>query len=206
MLTKEQEFYKQGYKLIVGVDEAGRGPLCGPVVAGACILPIDYNNDDINDSKKLSELQREKAYEEITANCIAFGVGIVDPETIDQINVYEASRLAMKLAIKNMNHEYDLVITDAMPIYIEGKKVLPFIKGDATYKSIAAGSIIAKVTRDRIMNEYAKKYPMYHLEQNKGYPTKEHIALLNRYGPIKGFYRYTYGPVRNCIIKQEKLF
>lgn len=195
MLTGEDIFYKENYKLIVGLDEAGRGPLCGPVVAAACILPINFNSDLIDDSKKLSEKKREEAYLLIKENAIAYGVGIIDAKEIDKINIYEASRKAMLEAIKNMNHDFDLIITDAMPLTYDNYIARAFIKGDATYKSIAAASIIAKVTRDHLMNEYDKLYPQYDLKHNKGYGTKKHLEALKKYGPIKDFHRFSYKPV-----------
>jgi len=205
MLTFEERFYSQKVKLIVGVDEAGRGPLCGPVVAGACILPKDYKNEEINDSKKLSSKKREKVFKEIIKNAIAYGVGFVDAETIDQINIYEASRIAMIKAISNLRVKYDLILSDAMPMNLPERKVIPIVKGDEKCECIAAGSIIAKVCRDHYMEIMDKKYPEYHLSKNKGYPTKEHIAALYKYGPIKGFYRYTYGPVKVAFVKQLKI-
>ena len=205
MLTFEEQYYNQKVKLIVGVDEAGRGPLCGPVVAGACILPKDYKNEEINDSKKLSSKKREKVFKEIIKNAIAYGVGFVDAETIDQINIYEASRIAMIKAISNLRVKYDLILSDAMPMNLPERKVIPIVKGDAKCECIAAGSIIAKVCRDHYMEIMDKKYPEYHLAKNKGYPTKEHIAALYKYGPIKGFYRYTYGPVKVAFVKQLKI-
>jgi Ribonuclease HII len=206
MLDFEEQYYNENIKIIVGVDEAGRGPLCGPVVAGACILPRNYHNEDINDSKKLSAKVRERVFKEIIKNAIAYGVGYVDAKTIDEINIYEASRVAMIKAIRNLRVNYDLILTDAMPMNLPNMKVIPLIKGDAKCECIAAGSIIAKVCRDHYMNEMAKKYPMYHLDKNKGYPTKEHIEALKKYGPIKGFYRYSYGPVKVSYVKQLKLF
>src|SRR5574344_887413 len=206
MLTFEEQYYDEKTKLIVGVDEAGRGPLCGPVVAGACILPRDYKNENINDSKKLSEKQREKVFLEIIKNAIAYGVGYVDAPTVDKINIYEASRIAMIKAISNLRSKYDLILSDAMPMNLPERKVIPIIKGDAKCECIAAGSIIAKVCCDHYMKAMSKKYPYYHLEKNKGYPTKEHIELLKKYGPIKGFYRYSYGPVKIAYVKQLKLF
>src|SRR5574344_1795386 len=131
MLTFERNFYSEKIKVIVGVDEAGRGPLCGPVVAGACILPIDYLDDDINDSKKLSPKKREIVFKRIIKNSISYGIGFVSPEVIDEVNIYEASRIAMIKAIKNLRSKFDLVLTDAMPIKLPVIDVIPIIKGDA---------------------------------------------------------------------------
>lgn len=206
MLEFEKQFYSDKVKIIVGVDEAGRGCLCGPVFAGACILPADYNNENINDSKQLTPKKREEVFLDIIKNSIAYGIGVVDAETIDRVNIYEASRIAMLKAIKNLNHDFDLVLSDAMPLKIPGKETVPIIKGDAKCECIAAGSIIAKVCRDKYMAAMSKKYPQYGLEIHKGYPTKLHLEKLNEFGPIKGFYRYTYKPVRICVVKQLKLF
>ncbi|MFA6667012.1 MAG: ribonuclease HII [Bacilli bacterium] len=205
MLTYEKNFYSEKIKIIVGVDEAGRGPLCGPVVAGACILPMDYLDEDINDSKKLSAKKREIVFKRIVKNSISYGIGYVSPKVIDEVNIYEASRIAMIKAISNLRQKYDLILTDAMPIKLPNIEVIPIIKGDAKCECIAAGSILAKVCRDHYMEAMAKKYPEYKLEKNKGYPTKEHVELLNKYGPIKGFYRYTYNPVKIAYIKSLKI-
>lgn len=205
MLNFEEQYYSDKVKIIVGVDEAGRGPLCGPVVAGACILPKDYKNELINDSKKLTDKKREMVFKEIIKNSLAYGVGYVDAETIDRINIYEASKIAMMKAIKNLKIKYDLILTDAMPLKIPNVEVIPIIKGDAKCECIASGSIIAKVCRDHYMIAMSKKYPNYNLAKHKGYPTKEHIELLNKYGPIKGFYRFSYRPVKISLVKQLKI-
>ena len=206
MLDFEKQFYNKKIEFIVGCDEAGRGPLCGPVVAAAVILPKNYDNELINDSKKLTEKKREFVFNEIIKNAIAYGIGYVYPETIDKINIYEASRIAMMTAIKNMNHRFDLVVSDCMPMKIPNVEVIPLVKGDAKCQCIAAASILAKVCRDRYMFAMDKKYPKYNLKKHKGYPTKEHIELLNKYGPIRGFYRFSYGPVKKSFCKNLKLF
>lgn len=206
MLDYEKNFYNDKIKIIVGVDEAGRGPICGPVVAGACILPPDFKSELINDSKKLNEKKRELAFKEIIKNSLAYGIGYVDSETIDKVNILEATKIAMLKAIKNLNMSFDLVLTDAVKLKIPNVEVIALIKGDAKCECIAAGSIIAKVCRDRYMKAMALKYPFFELEKNKGYPTKRHIELLNKYGPVKGFYRYSYAPVRIAMVKQLKLF
>ena len=203
MLNYEEQFYNNDVKLIAGTDEAGRGPLCGPVVAAAVILPKDYHNELINDSKKLTEKQREKAFLDIIKNALAYGVGYVDSVTIDKINIYEASRKAMLIALNNMKIKPDFIITDYMPLKFENINVLPLPHGDALCECIAAASIIAKVCRDHYMNLIDKKYPQYDFKHNKGYGTKKHLEALDKYGPIKGFHRYSYGPVS---IKKVKLF
>lgn len=194
-LDFEQQYYSNEINLIVGCDEAGRGPLAGPVVAAAVILPRAYINKNINDSKQLSEKKREELFKEIKENAIAIGVGIVEAPKIDEINIYEASRLAMKLAIEDMHHKYDLVLTDCMPIKGLGVEVIPIVKGDAKAMCIAAASIIAKVTRDHIMEELDKIYPEYGFASHKGYGTKSHLEALKKHGAIKNIHRFSYKPV-----------
>ena len=205
-LTLQEEYYSDTVNLIVGIDEAGRGPLAGPVVASAVIFPRAYINKDINDSKQLSEKKREELFEVIKKDALAIGVGIVDAETIDKINIYEATKVAMKEAVKNLNHKFDLILTDAMPLKNMGVPVIDIIKGDAKALPIAAASIIAKVTRDHILNDLAKKYPEYGFEKHKGYGTKLHMDALKKYGPIKGVHRYSYKPVEEASIEQVHLF
>ncbi len=195
----ENELYDKGIKYIGGVDEVGRGPLIGPVVASCVVLPKDFVLEGLTDSKKLSEKKRNLFYDYIINNCVAYGIGIVSPEEIDEINIYEASRKAMLIAInevrKQLNLEYILI--DAMPINID----IPtnsIIKGDAKSVSIAAASVVAKVTRDKMMYELDKKYPMYSFASHKGYPTKKHIEAIHKYGLIDG-YRKTYSPVKEVI-------
>lgn len=206
MLAYEKEFFEQGYHLIVGCDEAGRGPLAGPVVAAACILPSDYHNEDINDSKKITDKKRRALLDEIENHAIAFGIGIVSAEKIDEINIYQASRLAMNMAIENMAHQFDLVLTDAMPLFGYDVPVIDIIKGDAKAQCIAAASIIAKVTRDEMMESLDELYPQYGFKHHKGYGTKEHLLALDKYGPIPGIHRYTYGPVQRAMNEQLSLF
>lgn len=205
-LDYQNQFYSDKVKLIVGVDEAGRGPLAGPVVAAAVILPRAYNNKDINDSKQLSEKKREELFEIIKKDAIAYGVGIVSSEVIDEINIYEATKVAMKEAINNLKHNYDLILTDAMKLKGFDVEVVDIIKGDAKALPIAAASIIAKVTRDHMMNELDEKYPQYGFKKHKGYGTKAHLDALNKYGPIKGVHRYSYKPVKNAANPQLSLF
>ena len=182
-LKYEKELKSDGYKVIVGTDEAGRGPLVGPVVAGACYIPDGFKLDGLTDSKKLTEKKREEMYNYITQNTI-YGVGIVSPKEIDKINIYEASRKAMKIAIDKVRSKIDVdyVLTDAMPIELD-IPVKPIIKGDLLSMSIAAASILAKVTRDRVMKEYAEKYPQYGFEKHKGYGTEAHRKAILEYGP-----------------------
>lgn len=205
-LDYQEQFYNDKIQLIVGVDEAGRGPLAGPVVAAATIFARTYVNKDIDDSKIISEKKREELFEVIKRDALAYGVGIVDAETIDKINIYEATKVAMKMAINNLNHKFDLILTDAMPLKGFEVEVIPIIKGDAKALPIAAASIIAKVTRDHIMDELAKKYPEYGFEKHKGYGTKAHLDALNEYGPIEGIHRFSYKPVYKSTLKTVSLF
>ena len=206
MLDYQEQFYSDKVKLIVGVDEAGRGPLAGPVVAAACILPRAYINIEINDSKQLSEKKREELFEIIKRDAIAYGVGIVSAEVIDEINIYEATKKAMTEAINNLKHNYDLILTDAMPLKGFDVDVVPIIKGDAKALPIAAASIIAKVTRDHMMDELAKKYPDYGFEDHKGYGTQKHMDALKKFGPIKGVHRFSYKPVRKIELQEMNIF
>lgn len=182
MLEFERELYSKGITLIAGVDEAGRGPLCGPVVAAAVILNPNEKIAGVNDSKKLTEKKREELFSVIKEKAIAYSVGIVDEKTIDKINILEATRLAMKKAVEGLKEVPGHVLVDAekhVPINIP---YTPIIKGDAKSESIAAASIIAKVTRDHMINELDKKYPEYHFAKNKGYGTREHIAAIKEHG------------------------
>lgn len=205
-LDFEKQFYNDKVKLIVGCDEAGRGCLLGDVFAGAVILPSDFQCDLINDSKQLSEKQREEAYKIIVENAIAYGVGRCSPEEIDKMNILNASREAMVRAINNMNHKYDMVITDAVKIKGFNVEVYPLIHGDALSLCVAAASIIAKVSRDHYCLELDKKYPEYQIAKHKGYGTKIHMDALEKYGPKKGLHRFTYAPVKKYLIQKVSLF
>ena len=195
----ERELIDKGITLIAGVDEVGRGPLVGPVVTAAVILPVNYKLDGLTDSKKLTEKKRDKFYDIIMRDAIAVSIGRKDAEIIDEVNIYEATKLAMMDAINGLKVKPEHVLIDAMPLEIDIPHT-SIIKGDAKSLSIAAASVIAKVTRDREMYELDKKYPMYNYKKNKGYPTKEHIEAINKYGIISG-YRKTYGPVRDYLDK-----
>ena len=196
----EKELFKDNIEFIGGVDEVGRGPLIGNVVAACCVLPKDFKLDGLNDSKKLTEKKRDEYYDYILKNCIAYGVGKVSPEEIDEINIYEASRKAMMKAIEEVRNKINLehVLVDAMPLPDLDIPHTPIIKGDAKSISIAAASVIAKVTRDREMYELDEKYPLYGFKNHKGYPTKKHIEAINTYGLIDG-YRKSYGPVKEVL-------
>ncbi len=200
LLKYEKELYKKGITLIAGTDEVGRGPLVGPVVAAAVILPKNYKLDGLTDSKKLSEKKREQYYDIIYKDAIAVGVGEVDPKTIDEINILEASRLAMKKAIENLSVKPEHILSDAMKLTNQDIPYTDIIHGDALSLSIAAASVIAKVTRDRMMVELDKKYPEYGFAKHKGYPTKLHLENIAKYGLLPN-YRFTYKPVSDLINK-----
>lgn len=182
MLEIEHGLYKKGYKLICGVDEAGRGPLCGPVVAAAVILKPEDKIEGVNDSKKLTEKKREALYDVIMSKALSVGVGISDVDVIEKVNILNATKLAMKQAIQNLNVVPEYVLIDGnqmIDINIEAQTV---VSGDAKSESIAAASIIAKVTRDRMLIEWDKQYPQYGFAKHKGYGTKAHIEAIKKYG------------------------
>ena len=198
LYENEKKLWNLGYENIAGCDEAGRGPLFGPVVAASVILPHDFVLEGLNDSKKLSEKKREEYYPVIMQKALAVSVSIVEADEIDKINIYEASRQGMLRATNSLKVKPDYIITDAMPL--DGFTSVPheaIIKGDAKSITIAAASVIAKVTRDRIY-EIDKVHPEYEFKKHKGYPTKKHLELIEKYGIIDG-YRRTYGPVKKYI-------
>jgi ribonuclease HII len=199
LLEYEKELYDRGIEYIAGVDEVGRGPLIGPVVAAAVILPKNYNLDGLNDSKKLSEKKRDKFYDIIMNDAIAIGVGIISPEVIDEVNIYEATKLAMKEAIEECKKSCKIehVLIDAMPLELD-VPTTSIIKGDLKSITISAASVIAKVTRDRMLDELHEKFPMYDFKKNKGYPTKKHLEAIEEYGIIDE-HRRSYGPVKNYL-------
>lgn len=179
----DEEFRRAGYAVICGLDEAGRGPLAGPVVAGACVLPIGEMIEGLDDSKKLTERRRERLYDEITARAEHFGIGIATPEEIDSINILEASLLAMRRALENSGASPDLLLVDGNQKRGFDIAAQAVVGGDAKSPSIAAASVIAKVTRDRMMLEYDKEYPEYGFARHKGYPTREHKLAVFINGP-----------------------
>jgi len=206
-LDFDLEIYQKGYKHIIGLDEAGRGCLLGPVVAAAVVLPSDFSHPLINDSKQLNEKQREEAYKVIVENAIAYSVAKIYPEEIDKINILEASRKAMTEALFQIDeHKYDIIITDYMKLPKAHKEVIDIPPGDARSLSVAAASIIAKVTRDHICYELEKEYPNYKISIHKGYGTKLHLEELKKYGPVKGLHRYSYKPIKELFIEKVKLF
>lgn len=180
--TIEANTFELGYNLIAGLDEAGRGPLAGPVVAAAVILPKGEMILGVNDSKKLSEQKRDELFNKIQENALAVGVGIVDNETIDKINIFNATKLAMKQAVDSLKIKPDFLLIDALEIADINIKQKSIIKGDSKSISIAAASIIAKVTRDSLVKNYDKEYPGYNFSKHKGYGTKEHYEAIEKYG------------------------
>mgnify|MGYP003322760404 CR=1 FL=1 len=205
-LDYEKQFYEKGIEFIAGTDEAGRGCLLGPVFAAAVILPKDFEDPLINDSKQLTAKQRDKAFDIIVNNAIAYSISSVSVEEIDKINILCASRLAMKKAIDTLNHKFDLILTDCMKIPGYDVPVIDVVHGDALSKNIAAASILAKVSRDRCCEELDKLYPEYGIKKHKGYGTKAHLEALEKYGPKVGLHRLTYAPVRKFFIEKVKLF
>ena len=181
--TYEHNAYLRGFTAVCGIDEAGRGPLAGPVCAAAVLLPEGLVIDGLNDSKKLSEKKRELLFPVIQENALAFGIGFADVKEIDEINILQATFLAMRRAFDAMQRRCDYVLVDGNrmpPMPVPGETV---VKGDAKSPSIAAASILAKVSRDRVMLEYAKQYPEYQFEKHKGYGTKAHVEALRAFGP-----------------------
>ncbi len=203
LLKYEKELYKKGFKLIAGTDEVGRGPLVGPVVAAAVILPKNYQLDGLTDSKKLSEKKRDKFYDIIMKEAVSVGIGVVDAKTIDEINILEASRLAMKKAIMNLKIVPEYVLSDAMKLNNIDIPYTDIIHGDALSLSIAAASVIAKVTRDRMMYELDVQYPLYGFAKHKGYPTKLHLENLRKYGVLDN-YRFSYKPVKEILMEKGR--
>ena len=199
----ERELIDKGIKLIGGIDEVGRGPLVGPVVAACVILPLNYQLEGLTDSKKLTEKKREKFFDILSRDAISIGIGIIDEKKIDEVNIYEATKLAMTEAFNKMEVKPEHVLIDAMPLELS-VPTTSIIKGDAKSLSIAAASVIAKVTRDHMMDELHEKYPYYNFKKNKGYPTKEHVEAINKYGIIDE-HRKTYGPVKDYIEKEKML-
>lgn len=195
----ERELIDKGIKLIAGVDEVGRGPLVGPVVTACVILPLNYKLEGLTDSKKISEKRREEYFDIIMKDALGIGIGIVSEDVIDEINIYEATKVAMKEAISNCKIKPEHVLIDAMKLDIDIPST-SIIKGDLLSLSISAASIIAKVTRDRMMYELDKKYPMYNFKNNKGYPTKDHLEAINKFGIIDE-HRKSYGPVKKYLNK-----
>lgn len=197
LLQFERDLYDKGIEFIAGVDEVGRGPLYGPVVCAAVILPKNYMLEGLNDSKKLTQKKREYFYDIIMKDALCVNVAMRSPERIDAINIYAATKEAMIDAIYGLELKPNHVLVDAMPLDID-IPTTSIIKGDAKSLSIAAASVVAKVTRDRMMDEIDKSYPEYGFKSHKGYPTKAHIDAIKKHGLIDG-YRKSYGPVKEIL-------
>ena len=195
MLAYEKECYARGIKLIAGVDEVGRGPLAGPVVAAAVILPKACKIPGLNDSKKIPKSKHKEIYEAVLQNAIAIGIGIKDNHVIDQVNIYEATKLAMMEAIGQLEPQPQHLLIDAMKLDLPIPQT-SIIKGDANSLSIAAASIVAKVTRDQMMEEFDKEYPGYDFAQNAGYGTAKHLAGLDKLG-VTPIHRRSFEPVKS---------
>lgn len=187
-----ENLYWDKNQYVIGIDEAGRGPLAGPVVVAGVIFPIGYDSKDIYDSKKLSLKKREELYKVILEDALYYNIQIVDEKDIDKYNIYQATKMANERIV--LDSKCQVVLTDAMKLQLENYTVYPIIKGDQKSCSIAAGSILAKVTRDHIMDEYDAIYPQYGFKKHKGYPTKAHLQALQQYGPCP-IHRFSYGPV-----------
>lgn len=195
MLAYEKELYTQGIQLIAGVDEVGRGPLAGPVVAAAVILPKACKIPGLNDSKKIPKSKHKEIYEAVLQNAVAIGIGIKDNQVIDQVNIYEATKLAMMEAIGQLEPQPQHLLIDAMRLDLPISQT-SIIKGDANSLSIAAASIVAKVTRDQMMEEFDREYPGYDFAQNAGYGTAKHLAGLDKLG-VTPIHRRSFEPIKS---------
>lgn len=200
----ELAWWNEGKEYIVGMDEAGRGPLAGPLVVAAVRFPKNYQHEGIYDSKKVSEKKREEMFEIIKSEALEYYIQIVTPKEIDELNIYRATQKAMEDLSLKFEH-VDGILTDAMPLPNVTKDVLSIVKGDQKSVSIAAASILAKVTRDRIMKEYDELYPEYGFKNHKGYGTKKHLEAIEKYG-VLDIHRESYGPVAKKKLEQLKLF
>jgi ribonuclease HII len=185
MNSFERRAHQRGYRLIAGIDEAGRGPLAGPVVAAAVILPHDYENPEINDSKKLTPRKRERLYKVIEHDALSIGLGVVEASVIDDVNVFQATLMAMKEAVSNLSLKPDYLIIDGSCCIFVPLPQEAVVKGDSRSISVASASIIAKVSRDSIMEIYHRQFPQYNFLKNKGYGTREHREAIKKYGPCK---------------------
>ena len=201
----ERNLNRHGITIIGGVDEVGRGPLIGNVVASCVVLPVDFELEGLTDSKKLSEKKRDEFYEIIVDKALAIGIGRVSEKVIDEVNIYQATKMEMEMAINEANEKIQMehILIDAMPMDID-IPTTSIIKGDAKSITIAAASVVAKVTRDREMYELDKIYPMYDLAHNKGYGTKKHLQAIEEYGICK-YHRLTYAPVFKFKDKINKI-
>ncbi|OGW47240.1 MAG: ribonuclease HII [Nitrospirae bacterium GWC2_57_9] len=198
LLYFERSARSSGFMLVAGLDEAGRGPLAGPVVAAAVILPFGLSIPGLTDSKQVPEPERERLFDIICRQAVCFGIGIVDERTIDEVNILQASILAMEQALACLKPSPDYLLLDAVTLPRVKLPQKPLIKGDCRSSSIAAASILAKVTRDRLMLELHEKYPRYHFHKHKGYGTKEHLELLREHGPCEA-HRKSFAPVTKLL-------
>ncbi len=195
LLLEEKKLWQKGYLLLAGIDEAGRGPLAGPVVAAACILPTQFNLPGLNDSKMLTESKREKLFSQIQTQAIDCAIGSAEPAEIDALNILQATKLAMKRAVEGLTVRPHYLLIDALTLPAVNLPQLPLVGGDRLSASIAAASILAKVTRDRLMVELDTLYPEYTFSKNKGYGTSEHMKVLRRLGPCP-LHRRSFAPVK----------
>lgn len=197
--NKYEKIYWPNGQYVMGIDEAGRGPLCGPLVVASCILPINYENEAINDSKQLSEKKRNELFKQIIKDAYYYEFKIVEPKEIDRLDIYHATQKAMK-ELSESSIEHIVTLTDAMPI--NNESIIDMVKGDAKSINIAAASILAKVLRDHIMMGYDILYPEYGYKKHKGYGTKMHLEMMDKYG-LNKLYRMSYRP---CQVREIKLF
>ena len=203
LIQFEEDARRQGFHSIAGVDEAGRGPLAGPVLSAACIIPKGTFFPGIDDSKKLTPLQRDKLFDQITScEGIVYSVGLVSHQEIDRVNIYQATILAMLQAIAGLTHAPDYLLVDGMKLPHPTIPCLKIIKGDALSQSIAAASVIAKVTRDRLMEEYDQQYPQYGFKQHKGYGTPQHLMAISTHGPCE-IHRRSFAPINSIAAVQH---
>ncbi len=201
----EKQYWWQGDEYIAGTDEAGRGSIAGPLVVAAVVFPAFYDNYEINDSKLLSDKQRRRLFEVIKKDALAYSIEIISVEEVDQYNIYKATQIGMERAIKRLSIQPEAILTDAMPLpSIKDKPVEAIIKGDQKSVTIAAASILAKVTRDNIMIELNEKYPGYGLDKNKGYCTAKHVQAIEDLG-IVDIHRKTYSPVSNYVVHDVQI-
>lgn len=195
----EDKYYQEGYEYIIGLDEAGRGPMAGELVVAGVIFPKGFYDERINDSKQLSEKKRELLYDLVVENALAYNIEIISVEDVDNLNVYQASKQGMEKCLENLKRDKMFALSDAMPLNYPYHEAI--IKGDAKSISIGAASILAKVTRDRLMKEYAKIYPEYGFEKHKGYVTRMHKEAIEKYG-ICPIHRKSFAPVQKILNKQ----
>ena len=200
MLTYEKEYYAQGVRYVAGVDEAGRGPLAGPLVIAAVILPQDVFISGLNDSKQISAAKRDKLYDEIIAKAVAIEVNIVSVSNIDKYNIYSATQRGMAEVLEHLPVRPQVALIDAMPVQVKDMETVPIVHGDALSVSIAAASIIAKVTRDRIMERLDEKFPAYGFANNKGYGSGAHMQAIAEFGATK-WHRRSYEPVKSMQLE-----